>query len=413
MVKRKDDRPEGLTLDLPRGVTVRKFKTKTVLQIAFTFDKATCRETLALEPTKSNLRYAANLKAEIDRKIHDGVFVYAEYFPDSPRANTEPERKVALLGDLLDARLASYRSAVENGNLSPATLNGYDKAIKRLKKDWASVPLPVAPSALKDWVQNLGLTPKGARNLITPLRSTFEDALADELIEFDPFDRIPLKKILRETTVRPEYRADPFSAEERAVLLDRAREDERPMIQFWFEVGLRPGELIAAAWTKVDGVHHRLRIDANVVCKVEKLPKTEAGIRDIDLSAAALDALQAQRRFTFLAGGRIWHNPRTGQPWDHEQQIRRTLWEPLCRRAGVRYRSPYQIRHTYAADLLTHGANPWYVAEQLGHADVEMVFRTYGHWIGGSWKKPKTARELHGPESGTRNPLNIKAVGES
>ena len=31
--------------------------------------------------------------------------------------------------------------------------------------------------------------------------------------------------------------------------------------------------------------------------------------------------------------------------------------------------------------MLTAGANPWYVASQLGHEDVEMVFRTYGKFI--------------------------------
>lgn len=36
------------------------------------------------------------------------------------------------------------------------------------------------------------------------------------------------------------------------------------------------------------------------------------------------------------------------------------------------------IEAAYASKLLTAEANPWYVAQQLGHEDVEMVFRTYG-----------------------------------
>ena len=34
-------------------------------------------------------------------------------------------------------------------------------------------------------------------------------------------------------------------------------------------------------------------------------------------------------------------------------------------------------------------ANPWYVAQQLGHEDVEMVFRTYGKFIREDFHKPK------------------------
>ncbi|MEG0317944.1 MAG: tyrosine-type recombinase/integrase [Comamonas sp.] len=58
-------------------------------------------------------------------------------------------------------------------------------------------------------------------------------------------------------------------------------------------------------------------------------------------------------------------------------------------RAGIKYRNPYQIRHTYASTLLTAGANPWYVASQLGHEDVEIVFRTYDKFIREYFQKPK------------------------
>ena len=58
-------------------------------------------------------------------------------------------------------------------------------------------------------------------------------------------------------------------------------------------------------------------------------------------------------------------------------------------RAGIPYRNPYQLRHTYASTLLTNGANPWYVAQHLGHEDVEMVFSTYGKFIREDFQKPK------------------------
>lgn len=59
------------------------------------------------------------------------------------------------------------------------------------------------------------------------------------------------------------------------------------------------------------------------------------------------------------------------------------------KRAKVRYRSPYQARHTYASSMLTAGQNPWYVAQQLGHVDVEMVFRVYGKFIAADFQKPR------------------------
>lgn len=75
--------------------------------------------------------------------------------------------------------------------------------------------------------------------------------------------------------------------------------------------------------------------------------------------------------------------------WHPNTLIRKTAWLLILARAGIPYRNPYQIRHTYASTLLTAGANPWHVAQQPGHEDVEMVFRTYGKFIGEDYQKPR------------------------
>lgn len=377
----------------PRGVSVRQFQTERRLQIAFTYRKVECRELLPPgNITQSAITYASGLRAEILRKIADGVFHYPDYFPDSPRAQQfDAGGQRILIGKLLQRQLELYERQATQGQLSPSTLAGYAKAINSQRmRHWADKPLSAAtPSALREWVSSIGTTAKRTRNLLTPLRSVFEDALNDELIIFNPFDRIALSKLLKQTSKSSEYEVDPFTAAERSALLAKARADERPMVQFWFATGLRPGELIAFKWPKVDWVGNTARIDLNQVEGVEKDPKTSAGLRTIDLSADALAALASQKPASFLANEHVWLNPRTGQPWSTDAQIRKTLWQPLCQRAGVRYRNPYQARHTYASDLLTQGTNPWYVAQQLGHVDVQMVFRIYGKFIPADYQKPR------------------------
>lgn len=208
-------------------------------------------------------------------------------------------------------------------------------------KFWDELPLgQVTPSKLRDWIGALGVTPKRARNLLTPLRSVFEDALNDELIDYNPFDRIALGNLLRQTTKASDYEVDPFASAERTTLLEHARVDERPMLQFWLNTGLRPGELMALRWGKIDWVGRKARIDRNLVAKTEKGPKTAAGIRDVELNDEAIAALIAQKSATFLGGEHVWNNPRTSSAWETDAQIRKILWEPLCTRSGVRYRTP-------------------------------------------------------------------------
>jgi integrase len=377
----------------PRGVTVRQFKHERRIQISFSFRRVECRELLPPGPiTQSSITYATGLRAEVLRKISIGTFHYPDYFPASSRATQfDASARSIMVTALLQKQLDVYERQVSNGSMSPSTLDGYRKAIKSERMQyWDGKPLAgVTPSALRDWIASFDVTAKFARNLLTPMRSLFEDALNDELIQFNPFDRIALSKLLKQISKKSTYLVDPFTAEERAKLILNARADERPMVQFWFETGLRHGELIALKWSKIDWIKNTARIDLNQVVGLEKSPKTNAGIRNVDLSASAQVALVSQKPTSFLAGEHIWLNPRTGKAWSSDAQIRKTLWQPLCIRAGVRYRNPYMVRHTFASAQLTSGTNPWYVAQQLGHADVQMVFRIYGKFISQDFQKPK------------------------
>ena len=121
-------------------------------------------------------------------------------------------------------------------------------------KYWDGLALAEAtPSKLRAWISSMDVTAKRARNLLIPLRSVFEDALNDELIAFNPFDRIALNKLLKQTSRSSDYEVDPFTAAERDELLEKARADERPMLQFWFNSALRPGELMALpTWPSPD-----------------------------------------------------------------------------------------------------------------------------------------------------------------
>nr|WP_239009689.1 site-specific integrase [Delftia lacustris] len=225
--------------------------------------------------------------------------------------------------------------------------------------------------------------------MLIPLRSVFEDALNDGLVEFNPFDRLALTKLIRQTSKASDYVIQPFTQAEREQILLACRDDERPMVQFWFNTGLRPGELQALEWRHIDWEKATARIEQNQVVGVLKAPKTAAGIRSVDLNFEAMEALRTQKAYSMLRGARVWLNPRTLEPWTTDAQVRKTAWMPIMQRSGIPYRNPYQVRHTYASSILTAGANPWYVAQQLGHEDVEMVFRTYGKFIREDYQKPR------------------------
>lgn len=390
-----DKRPTPPT---PPGVKIRQFVAGDRIQVAFTWNDQECRELLPPCPiNKSSIQRAAILREEVRRKIGDGTFVYADYFPDSPRAKANP-KDALLMEVLLQRQLETYERQVQNSQMAKSSYRGYAKAItgERMRRWHGLTVREVAPSALREWISEMECTSKTIRNTLIPLRSIVEDALNDELIDFNPFDRIALTKLIRQTAKASDYVIQPFTAEERNAILEACRPDERPMIQFWFHSGLRPGELQALEWRHIDWDRCIVRIELNQVVGVVKAPKTAAGIRDLEMNPEAMAALTAQKAISLLRGARVWLNPSSLQPWDTDAQVRKTLWMPLMKRSKVPYRNPYQVRHTYASTLLTAGQNPWYVAQQLGHEDVEMVFRTYGKFIREDYQKPKAELRIVG-----------------
>ncbi|MDP5008066.1 MAG: integrase, partial [Glaciimonas sp.] len=57
-------------------------------------------------------------------------------------------------------------------------------------------------------------------------------------------------------------------------------------------------------------------------------------------------------------------------------------WTPTLKLLGIRYRRPYCTRSTCATIGLMSGANPAYMANQLGHG-LDVFFKDYAAWING------------------------------
>ncbi|EPF16596.1 Integrase [Cedecea davisae] len=167
--------------------------------------------------------------------------------------------------------------------------------------------------------------------------------------------------------------------------------------------GLRHGELAALAWEDID-----LEAGTVTVCRNLTMigtfgpPKTDAGYRKIKLLGVALEALKAQRELTALHPKTkiIFHHREYGRtetqflhfvfmprmckgeqkPYCSVTSIS-ARWNAAVKRAGIRRRNPYHTRHTYACWLLSAGATPSFIANQMGHENAQMVYEVYATWI--------------------------------
>jgi integrase len=162
--------------------------------------------------------------------------------------------------------------------------------------------------------------------------------------------------------------------------------------EFAFFSGLRPEEQIALKWSEIDFVRHTARIK-RVRTASEDSERTKTHIvRDIELNSRAIAAISRQKAHTFMKDEYVFHNPNTGRRWNSEQAQRRTYWIPTLKALGIRYRTQYNTRHTYATINLMAGANPMWVARQMGHKNMRMILEVYAKWIDGADKSKERAK---------------------
>jgi integrase len=105
------------------------------------------------------------------------------------------------------------------------------------------------------------------------------------------------------------------------------------------------------------------------------IPKSAGSLRDIDMLPPVRQALMEQKAMSWLLGGFVFLDAKQ-QPVHHEL-FRMKVWEPLLRRLGVRYRPPYQMRHTFATLAISAGENINWVARMLGHKSPVVTLEKY------------------------------------
>lgn len=348
------------------------------IEITFQYQGVRCRERVQLKPTTANLKKAELHKAAIEHAILGGTFDYAKTFPNSKKAlafKTPEDRQnlgVYLL-EWLDKKKAQLKSS---------TAEHYREMIAgRLIPMFGHLSLgELSRKHVRDRLSQYKVGNKTMTNLQSCLRSSLDDAVEDEILEINPMVGWNYKN--REE-LKEDDDVDPFTVEEQEALLAATPRDQRAQMIFSFWTGLRPSELIALEWGDVDWIGGSVRIvrAKTRAANSPETPKTASGRRTVKLLKPALDALTQQKALTFLAGGRIFMNPHSGEPWEESGRIRKLLWLPAMKKSGVRYRRPYQTRHTYASMMLSAGEHPMWVASQMGHKDWTMIARIYGRWM--------------------------------
>ena len=225
------------------------------------------------------------------------------------------------------------------------------------------------------------------------LNTALKDAVRWQLLTVNVCSAVTLPRV-----VPSEIRS--LNQEEARRLLEVAKENYlHCLLTLALATGMRLGELLALRWEEVDLKNKTLQVRHTVdyiqgYGKVESEPKTTSGRRSITLPQFAIEELERHRTHQAELqneAGNLWKEHGliiTSLTGNHLSRSRvQKTFKQLLKKARLPDMHFHWLRHSAATILRSMGVSPKVVQELLGHSDIRITLRIYGHVLPGMHKE--------------------------
>ncbi len=332
-----------------------------------------CKESTRLVDNPVNRKAIQGKYQAIKYELTSGQFDYLRHFPCGSKAKYFSSRKTSFtLSDFWDQVLMEK-------SIRPNSLKSIAQAWFHIKPHFGDFAISnIDESHIKIFRNEL--IAKGFKNstinlYIRHFNSILRTANHRGLIDVNPFEHLGS---LKESRVEIE----PLSFDELETLLNYLQANKPEYYDWlfiWSRTGLRPGEFCALRWAEsIDYLNGQILVKKTMHPYGEGPVKTEYSYRAIKMATGVAEALKRQEARSRLIGPYVFLL--NGKPIRMRLYLIQ-LFKRLFSLAGVKYRAPKQLRHTFATLHIAAGENISWVAQVLGHSNVEITLRRYNRYI--------------------------------
>jgi integrase len=281
----------------------------------------------------------------------------------------------------LDSAVAQSTAAAYKNNFKMHMIPG----LGQLRLD------EIGHDRIEEFVSDLvkkGLAKATIQTIIKDLTTLFNHARKRKVISENP--ATDLTQLYSQAKAKHE-KIEPLTKKEVPLFLkavQNRKESAKHYAMYFMAIhtGMRPEELAGVQRGDLD-FNGQYVIVQRAIDRVHRkiVPTKTSRIRRIELSDELISVLKGhlrQQREYWLAQGKAqpdWLFPNEEGSWSDMSNIANRHFYPCMEKAGLHRRRPYDLRHTYASLLLTAGAPMAFVSEQMGHANIQLTVKLYGH----------------------------------
>ena len=363
------------------------------LYVDFRYHGVRIVKTTGLNDTPKNQQKARKWLDRAIGKIESGTFVFSEAFPGAStqekafHAKREgwkyaPKPQDVLFGDYTSGwvtrilqkcssktkqsdqkEIIDYWLVPHFGNMTFNQINGV--TIKEF------IPTLVMRKGKK---AHKPLSASRIRNILIPFRAIWYDACEEHRWDLsDPFV-YARKHLPKRSKNHPEV----FRFEEWAKIMENIDPFYRPVAETMIMTGMIGSEIAGLRKDDIQG--NQIVIQNSIVRKYEKTDlKTEYRQRKLPISSQlherlAIALYRSKSKYVFaMKSGRIFD----------VDSFRKNPWTSALRKAGLSYKVPYTMRHSFAAWALALHMDPNRLVNLMGHGSKKMIYEVYGNYVEG------------------------------